>query len=237
MSNQKEISTMFNSISSFYEFFNIVSSLGLVIVWRTRAALAAGKINGKGPLLEVGVGNGGLSRMIRRFSNNLIVGIDISRDLTAGSRGVAGLEVVIGDAFRMPFRDGVFEGAFSAFVLRSLERVSLMAAIKEVDRVVKEGGILSFVDMAKPEGDFSNAFFKVYLRLARAFGSIYNRGAYSWLVESIIRLNPESVDRALALAGFSVSRLTLAGSIAYLWTGLKYGDKGHSNNYQHDRIN
>lgn len=219
MSNQIEISRMFSSITRFYEAFNVIASFGLVLVWRARAAAAARRA--RGPLLDVGVGNGGLSKAIRRVYRGPLVGVDISRALAETAKGVDGLEIVIGDATMMPFRDGAFEGALSAFTLRSLERAGLQETLREVRRILKKGGFISFVDTVRPQGALSSAFFRVYLTLARAFGSLYSSNAYGWLVESIIRLGPEEVDEALMRSGFRSRRERLPGSLAWLWWGSK----------------
>ncbi len=92
---------------------------------------AAGK--GSGPALDVGCGAGRYLRHLRRP----VIGVDIDRVLLA-RLAAAGWPVVLGDAHRLPFKDGAFRTVLFSEVL---EHVPAPArAVREVKRVLAKGG-------------------------------------------------------------------------------------------------
>lgn len=85
-----------------------------------------GDLRGK-RILDIGCGLGPYRRAIEERG-----GIWIGLDLTGGSCRVHG------DGYRLPFRDGAFDGVLSAAVLEHLP--DLDAAMAEVRRVLRPGG-------------------------------------------------------------------------------------------------
>lgn len=92
-------------------------------------------------VLEIGVGTG------KNFSHHprgaRVVGIDVSPKMLAraarrGRRLGRHIDLVLADAQRLPFRDGVFEAAAATFVFCSVP--DPVAGLEEVRRVVRDDG-------------------------------------------------------------------------------------------------
>ena len=82
-------------------------------------------------ILEVGVGPGHILTAVgKRNRNATAVGVDISQGMLKQSRRAlekshVGANLVCGDATRLPFRDGAFEGVVASFLLDSIPPAGL----------------------------------------------------------------------------------------------------------------
>lgn len=110
--------------------------------------------DGPGPrILDLGTGAGLLAiEAVRRWPASRVVGLDAS----SGMLGVAAaqaeaqlgdrrdrLELVAGDAGRLPFPDGSFDLVLSSFVLQLVADRAI--ALREARRVLRSGGVLATV--------------------------------------------------------------------------------------------
>jgi SAM-dependent methyltransferase len=88
-------------------------------------------------LLDLGIGDGFTIRLIKREGD--VSGVDI--DPVAVSRArLRGIDAKVGTAYEVPFPDDSFGIVTSIEVLEHLE--DPVSAIKEANRVLKQGGIL-----------------------------------------------------------------------------------------------
>lgn len=102
-------------------------------------------------LLDIGTGTG---RMLQLLGPNALdaVGIDINRDMLRMARdhlesaGLRNCHVRQGDMYRLPWRDGAFDGAVLHQVLHYAERPA--AVIAEAARALHPGGWLLIADFA-----------------------------------------------------------------------------------------
>src|SRR6185312_12995795 len=93
---------------------------------------------------------------------------------------------VAGDALHLPFADAAFDAATISFGLRNFADVP--AALRELARVVREGGRLVICEFSRPTfAPFRALYFgyleRVLQRIARRVSS--NATAYEYLAESI----------------------------------------------------
>jgi ubiquinone/menaquinone biosynthesis C-methylase UbiE len=100
-----------------------------------------------GRLLEIGVGTG--KNMQHHPEGARVVAIDLSprmiRKAAAKARRLGReVDLVIADAQRLPFRDGVFDGAAATFVFCSVPNP--VAGLEEVNRVVRPGGRVDLLE-------------------------------------------------------------------------------------------
>jgi demethylmenaquinone methyltransferase/2-methoxy-6-polyprenyl-1,4-benzoquinol methylase len=93
-----------------------------------------------GLILDLGCGTGDTD-----FEGRDVVGLDPVVEMLALSP-VAARVVGVGEA--LPFKDGSFEGVFSAFVFRNLTSVDRTLA--ETARVLKPGGSAVIIDLSRP---------------------------------------------------------------------------------------
>ena len=121
--------------------------------------------------LDLGCGTGALTQTIlARASPRSIVAIDQSADFVAHARAATSDEEVrmrfdVADARKLPLPDASVDVAASALVLNFVpDRV---AALRELARVVRPGGLLSFYVWDYPGGGmgFMNAFWKAAIAL------------------------------------------------------------------------
>ena len=119
--------------------------------------------------LDLGCGTGALTQTIlARSSPRSVVGIDQSEGFVAHARATTSdprARFEVGDARALPLPDASVDVAASALALNFVpDRV---AALRELRRVVRPGGLLSFFVWDYPGGGmgFMNAFWKAAIAL------------------------------------------------------------------------
>ena len=109
-------------------------------------------------ILEIGIGEE-FDNVPRYPPGTRVVGVDAvnrTAEEAADAAAIASaasvhLELVRGDVQRLPFPDGVFDGAVGVFVLCSVSDMSL--AVAEISRVLRKGAAYGFVEHVRaPEG-------------------------------------------------------------------------------------
>ena len=101
--------------------------------------------------LDVGVGSGAFASKLK-----VSVGIDTSLELLKISKR-RGLEVILADARKLPFRTGAFDTVVSSFTICFVDNVRLM--LLESSRVLKRGGRFILGEIAS-----DSAWGKIYSR-------------------------------------------------------------------------
>jgi demethylmenaquinone methyltransferase / 2-methoxy-6-polyprenyl-1,4-benzoquinol methylase len=215
---------MFDEIVPRYDLVNDVLSAGMNRAWRRAAARELRALPGA-PVLDLGCGTGLLAQ--RAATEHRVVGLDVSGPMleAAAERLRGGVGLVQGSAFRLPFRDAVFGGALSGFVLRNLD--DLAGAFDELMRVLMPGAGVSLVDITEPREPLRRKVFDAYFRVAAPFvgGLAGRREAYRYLVRSLGHLPPaKDVASMLARAGSEGVRWrVLAPGMVTLWTARRAG--------------
>ncbi len=102
-------------------------------------AKVIGKHNFQGLGLDLGCGTGFLSEEVKR-SYNFLIGVDLSYHMIKIYKD-KGFKGVNADIENLPFKNESFDFAVSNF---SLHWTNLVVSLKEIYRVIKKGGILSF---------------------------------------------------------------------------------------------
>lgn len=178
----------FAKIAKRYDLTNHVLSLGTDVLWRRKVAGIVSRFRPK-TLLDVATGTGDLAAAIADKCPGLaITGLDFSEPMLeiARRRRIPGLELIHGDAMKMPFAPGTFDVITSAFGLRNLSNWG--DAIWEMARVTRSGGHLVIFDFSLPENRLMRGPYRFYLHrlIPRVAGWITkHREAYSYLAGSI----------------------------------------------------
>jgi demethylmenaquinone methyltransferase/2-methoxy-6-polyprenyl-1,4-benzoquinol methylase len=129
---------VFSHIAGRYDAVNRVLSLGRDGAWRRSAIghLPPGRV------LDLGAGTGAANR---EFGSRRVVALDPESAMLG--RNPLGRRVA-GYGEHLPFADASFDGVFSAYVFRNLE--SVPAALAEIYRVLRPGGVAAVVDLGRP---------------------------------------------------------------------------------------
>ena len=219
-----EVAAMFDEVAPRYDLTNTVLSLGQDRGWRTAVADALDLQPGE-RVLDLAAGTATSSAALAR-SGAAVVGCDFSLGmLRVGSRANhPGVELVAGDALRLPFADGSFDAVTISFGLRNTQDIDL--ALRELLRVTRPGGRLVVCEFSHPTWrPFRTAYVEYLMRalpaVARRVSS--DPAAYVYLAESI-RAWPAQAALAghLQRAGWGrVGWRNLTGGIVALHRGIR----------------
>ena len=216
---------MFDAVVARYDLVNALLSLGLDRWWRRRTVLAIAPSPGA-RVLDLGCGTGKLGELLAEDSR--VVGLDLSQQMLVAATERLGerIRFVRGSMFALPFTDGVFDRATSAFVLRNL--TDLPSAFAELARVMAPGGSLALVDITGPRRAWLRALFDIFFdTVAPLLGRLVGQAeAYRYLAQSLAQLPaPEVLCQMLEGAGFvRVGAHPLTGGMVTLWTATRAGE-------------
>jgi ubiquinone/menaquinone biosynthesis C-methylase UbiE len=211
--------------------------------WYTREitnVISSGLADGAS-VLEVGVGTGvplASSLLSRGFD---VTGIDLSGDLAKMAAQIesedgSSIKVVEGDSERLPFADDTFDLVYS--ISSSWYFQDLEAAVREMGRVTKPGGVVAFDILNGMHSSTSITYFTVkFARAARSMIAKVRNSSSPPVINWSLRM-PWTVRRHIHNAGLSVrtngylvllpvalprlgERANIAGKIPLFAYGLK----------------
>jgi demethylmenaquinone methyltransferase / 2-methoxy-6-polyprenyl-1,4-benzoquinol methylase len=191
-----DVSKMFDSVATRYDFLNDLLSLGRTKAWRkVVTSIIAPKPGMK--ILDIAAGTGSSSRPLVDKGAEVIA-LDFSEGMLAqGRKQNKDIKFMQGDALNLPFEENTFDVTTISFGLRNTSNT--LTALKEALRVTKAGGKIVVAEFSHP----TNLIFrKIYLNyLMKALPVIArkvskNPDAYVYLAESI-RAWPDQAGLAL----------------------------------------
>jgi demethylmenaquinone methyltransferase/2-methoxy-6-polyprenyl-1,4-benzoquinol methylase len=209
-----EVAAMFDDVAARYDLTNDVLSLGQTRLWRRAVAQAVDARPGE-RVLDLAAGTGS-SSLPFAAAGAQVVAADFSLGmLRVGKKAHPELDLLAGDALRLPFADGSFDAVTISFGLRNVSDVD--AALTELARVTKPGGRLVVCEFSHPTwAPFRTVYTEYLMRalpgVARRVSS--NPDAYVYLAESI-RAWPDQAGLA--------QRVAAAGWTAVGWRNLTGG--------------
>jgi demethylmenaquinone methyltransferase / 2-methoxy-6-polyprenyl-1,4-benzoquinol methylase len=200
-----DVRSMFNRVAPRYDAANRVMSAGIDVVWRKKAitCLLAG-LGDTPRVLDLGAGTlDGALEIARRAPGARIAAADFAREMLRVGRGklsadgVGCIETHAADGHHLPYRDGAFDRAFSAFCLRNLR--DLPAGLRELRRVVRPGGRVVILEFLRPERTrfFFDRIWNAHVLPLLGWAVTGDRAAYRYLPDSIAHFRSSAEFSAL----------------------------------------
>jgi demethylmenaquinone methyltransferase/2-methoxy-6-polyprenyl-1,4-benzoquinol methylase len=189
---------MFDSIAPRYDLVNRVMTFRMDVAWRRRT-VASLRLPPPSSVLDVACGTGDLCRELTAAGHRP-TGLDFSAGMLAAARTEAPL--VQGDALALPFRDGALDGITCGFALRNV--VSLQVLFSEFARVLRRGGRIAILEVARPRAWLPRKVHSIYFnRVVPMIGGLLSdRRAYAYLPRSAAYLpDAHTLASLLAAAG------------------------------------
>lgn len=180
-------------------------------------------------ILDVATGTADFAIETLKINPDEVIGIDISEGMLKKGReklaekGISKIRLMSGDSEDLSFEPGYFDAVIVAFGVRNFE--NLEKGLKEINRVLRPGGVAMILEFSKPRGLFSlvyKAYFNLILPL---WGKIFSgdNAAYSYLPESV-KAFPEGEDFKAIMqdCGYQkVSDRRLSFGICSIYSGIK----------------
>ncbi len=217
---QALVRSMFDAIAPRYDLVNRVMTFGLDAWWRRRTIALLGLGRGT-TVADLGCGTGDLARELRR-SGRRAIGLDLSFGMLSFARA-DGVPLVNADAAHLPLRSAAVDGVVSGFAVRNF--ADLPAVIVELGRVIRPGGRLALLEVARPRGKILRVGHHLWFThvVPRLGALLSDADAYRYLPRSVAYLPDYPRFAAMLLeAGFTdVRRTLLTGGVAQCLTATR----------------
>lgn len=193
--NKEEfVHQVFSKIAHRYDLLNSLLSFNQDKYWRKKAVELTG-LHAGGHALDVCCGTGMLTIELAKAcdSTGRVIGLDFcEKMLEQASLNIAQtalgdrIETIQGNAMKLPFENNCFDTATIAFALRNVPDIK--QTIAEMTRVVKPGGTVISLELAKPSLPvFKQLYYLYFEQLLPLLGrlGVGVDGPYRWLPESL----------------------------------------------------
>ena len=214
---------MFGRIAQRYDLANHLLSGGIDFWWRRQAANIVAGWQPK-QVLDLATGSGDLAlAIIRRLPLVEITAADFSAEMLEVARRKGVARTIIADALALPFADESFDCVTVAFGLRNM--ADWAAALREMARVLRDGGHLLVLDFSVPTGVL-RPVYRAYLHyILPRFASLVTgqKDAYDYLGASIECFpSGEKMVSLIETNGFrSAVARPLTGGVAAIYVARK----------------
>ncbi|AEF94442.1 Ubiquinone/menaquinone biosynthesis methyltransferase ubiE [Desulfotomaculum nigrificans CO-1-SRB] len=231
-SKEEFVHGVFSSIAHRYDLLNTTLSFNQDKYWR-RYAVKQTNIKPGGMALDVACGTGMLSIELAKAmgGRGKVVGLDFCENMLAKAVEninktpyVDVIELIQGNAMDLPFPDDTFDCATIGFALRNVPNVK--GCIAEMRRVVKPGGKVVSLELAKPSAPiFKQLYYLYFDHLVPILGKlgIGKDGPYQWLPNSLKMFPHQSVikDMFTEVGLTDATYYELTGGIVAVHVGTK----------------
>lgn len=222
---------LFESIAHKYDRMNTLLSFRRHKAWRKRA-MKQMNISLGDTAIDICCGTCDWTISLAEASRTgKVIGLDFSEKmLEIGQKKLDELqlkkiELVKGDAMKLPFSDNTFNHATIGFALRNVLNVETV--LKEMMRVVKPGGQVVSLELSKPTWvPFRKLYYFYFQRILPLLGYVFAKSydQYRWLPESLIQFPDYKELRKIMVENIGLEDVTatpLTGGIAALHIGKK----------------
>lgn len=220
---------MFDSIAPRYDFLNHFLSLGIDRGWRSKMVKVI-KADDPHSLLDVATGTADMVIALKREGIEHIVGVDLSEQMLKVGREKLtkrgfDVELIQGEAERLPFDDESFDAVTCAFGVRNFADTG--GGLAQMCRVLRGGKKCYVLEYSKVEkatlwSSIFNLYFRYILPVVGGWIS-GNRAAYSYLPDSVEQFAAgEQFCSLMSDAGFTnCNYRTMLGGLVTIYVGSK----------------
>jgi demethylmenaquinone methyltransferase / 2-methoxy-6-polyprenyl-1,4-benzoquinol methylase len=175
---------LFAGLPRRYDLLSAALSFGQDPRWR-RAMVGAIEARAGDRVLDVATGTGLVARALVGRYGCSVVGLDQSAEMLGGAREAltrrpelaARIELLEGQAERLPFGDAEFDHLTFTYLLRYLDDPG--ATLAELARVVKPGGRIAALEFGVPDPPLWRPLWRLYTRAGLpALGRLFGRDWY-----------------------------------------------------------
>lgn len=226
------VHSVFESIADEYDKMNNVISFGSHVAWRNYTMRQMNIQPGQ-KALDVACGTADWSIALAQAvgEDGRVVGLDFSQNMLdvgaykVSQKGVGHIvDLVNGDAMKLPYEDNTFDFATIGFALRNVP--DIQTVLNEMARVVKPGGKVVSLEVSKPpfipyRKLFYFYFYNILPLVAKWTVNKYEQ--YAWLPKSLTNF-PDSRElaRMFQEAGLDPVQVKLfMGGVSALHIGIK----------------
>ena len=181
---------VFSNIAKNYDLMNTVLSFGQDYYWR-KFSIKAMNIGPNQRILDVACGTCVFTKEALRQDFNSEM-LDQGRVRIEDAGLIDQVNLVQGDAMALPYADNTFDAAMSGFAMRNVPDIKQV--LSEMQRVVKPGGKVVVLELAKPSmfgfKQLYNFYFSYILPIIGKLSK--DNSSYAWLPESLRRYPHQS---------------------------------------------
>ena len=210
------IRLLFTRIAKNYDVTNHVISFGLDALWRKRFARL---FPDRQRIADICCGSGAMFPLL---GNRILAGLDFTRAmLNVASARHPTARLVEGDAQNIPFRSESFDAVIIIYSIRNIPDIP--AALAELFRILRPGGLLGILDFGVPEGKIGHFLYLLYFqRILPFLGSWVagDKSSYHYFVNSVLKFpKRDAFLEWIRSAGFEKCRYfqyTMGAALCYL---------------------
>lgn len=205
-SRRRYVRTLFSTIADRYDLITRLLSYGQDRRWKARLAALSGARGGTRALdLACGTGDIAFSLAAR---GAFVAGLDITHRMLQLANAKSGAaSFITGDMLALPFGASTFDVVTTGYGLRNVPDIS--AALSEIARVMKPGGVLLSLDFNRPANAVVRGVYLTYLTIVGSTLGFILHGdpdTYRYIPESIRRYpGAIAVNDMIRRSGFSSS--------------------------------
>jgi demethylmenaquinone methyltransferase/2-methoxy-6-polyprenyl-1,4-benzoquinol methylase len=230
-SKEEFVHSVFESIAPKYDLMNNILSFRRHKAWR-KFTMKQMKVQPGDTAIDLCCGTCDWTISLAEASRTgPMIGLDFSQnmlDYGAVKINELGLDqqitLIRGNAMSLPYEDNSFDYATIGFALRNVP--DLEQVIREMQRVVKPGGMVVSLELSKPTWQpFKSIYYFYFQRVLPFLGKLIAKRyeQYKWLPESLVNF-PDHKQLAAIFAKQGLQQVNaypLTGGIAALHIGIK----------------
>lgn len=226
---KEQVHNVFQNISNKYDRLNNIISFEQHILWRKHTMKEMAVTKGAKALdVCCGTADWTIALSSAVGATGEVYGVDFSENMLAvgeeKTKDIDNITLIHGDAMDLPFDADTFDYVTIGFGLRNVP--DYLATLKELNRVLKPGGMVVCLETSQPTLPVFKQFYKMYFKFVMPiFGKVFakSKDEYEWLQQSTFNFpDKEKLRRLFNQAGFSNMKVrSFTGGVAAMHLGYK----------------